>query len=302
MGEHEIIIDRVFAPEVSAAAWSRGLAAWERGGHPGRELKHDAATLVMAAQMAGRPVVVKRWSLDGLSKLKASLGAGRGQRHWAGAAWLARHKIATAPCLVLGHAADAGRRRDYLVMECLDGPTVLEVLRGARRRDAREMPRADAGAGRDPGAPAAQFGGRAIGIREELAIARELGRQISHMIAHGRFNRDHKPSNLIVVRRAGGMRVAVVDCVAILPLSRGGGAGQAVERMLASLVIEPLGDGVPPRRSLALATLRAVLGLERGGGAAVRQAGKRRMRGLWMSIAARVSAHGDPTPKVKPLV
>lgn len=295
VGEHEVIIDRVFAPGASSAAWSRGLTAWVRDGHPGRVLKHDATTLVVAAQLAGRAVVVKRWSLEGMSRLKAMLGAGRGQRHWAGAAWLARHKIATAPCLVLAHDGAAGVRRDYLVMDRLHGPSVLELLARAREPDAAQpRPRTRGGGG-----------GAGAGVRDELAIARQLGRQIAHMIAHGRFNRDHKPSNLMIVPAADGPGVAVIDCVAILPLSRGGGAGTALERMLASLYIEPLGVGVPPRRSLVLAALCAALGLEHralGSRAPGHPPGRRLVRGLWLSIAARVRAHGDAAPKVNPLV
>lgn len=296
-----VIIDRVFAPVVSAPAWSRALSAWIRAGEPGRVLKRDGPNLVSAAILGGRNVVIKRWTLDGFSKLKSALGAGRGERHWSGATWLARHRIATASCLVLAHDTAAGRRRDYLVMERLVGPTVLEVLTRAHQRDTRDTP---GEANRGPGATAERPAGQANGVRAELAIARELGRQIARMIANGRFNRDHKPSNLIIAAGADGPSVAVIDCVAILPLSRGGGAGVAMERMLASLAIEPLGVGVPPRRSLVVATLRAALGLERGGRSGARtsrRAARRRVRELWLSVAERVRAQGDPTPKVNPL-
>lgn len=305
-----VIIDRVFAPAVSTRAWSRFLSAWVRAGEPGRVLKRDGPNVVLAAHLGGRGVVIKRWNLDGLSRLKAALGAGRGERHWSGAAWLARHKIATAPCLVLAHDTAGGTRRDYLVMERLGGPTVLEVLTWARLRDTQDTsgtpatPDQRAAAGRDFIGTVRSSVRSSIGVRTELAIARELGRQIARMITHGRFNRDHKPSNLIVVTRADGLSVAVIDCVAILPVSRGGGAGGATERMLASLMIEPRGLGVPPRRSLVLATVRAVLGLERVGSAgarASRRTAKRRIRGLWLSVAARVIDQGDSSPRVNPL-
>ncbi|MBL8762614.1 MAG: hypothetical protein JNL50_15065 [Phycisphaerae bacterium] len=323
--EHGLVVDRVFAPGVSVAAWSRALGGWIAGGERGRVLKDDGATRVVAATLAGREVVVKRWTLRGLSKLKATLGAGRGARHWNGAAWLTRHKIATAPCLALAHESAGGARRDYLVMERLRGPSALEVLARGHRRDNRARSGIGGHDGHDGQAGHDGRGGRdrlrgpedprhshaagseppgAIGVREELAIARELGRQVRRMIAHARFNRDHKPSNLVVLSHAGRPSVAVIDCVAILPLSRGGGAGAALERTLASLYIEPLGVGVPPRRSLILSTLRAALWIEPAPGSVsipARCRAKRRVRALWLAVAARVAAHGDPTPRVHPL-
>lgn len=307
----QIIIDRVFAPGASGRAWARAISAWVRAGEPGRVLKCDGPHVVVAASMFGRAVVVKRWHHPPWTRFRSGISGSKSERHWRGAAWLTRHSIDTAPCLAMAHDATFIARRDYLIMEQLVGPTVLDVLAGARRRDTREGGHAGEGPFDGPRTAAGREDRASIGVRDELAIARAIGRQAARLIGLGRFNRDHKPSNLIVVRRSGGMRVAVIDCVAILPLSRGGGAGEAMERMLASLVIEPLGLGVSPRRSLILAALRGALELERGrsGGRAgghgvgspARRAGKGRVRGLWLSIAARVSAHGDPTPRVRPL-
>lgn len=279
-----VIIERVFAPGVSDAAWARALSWWAGAGEPGRVLKSDGPNVVIAASLLGRGVVVKRWRPSAWTRLRSTISGSKCERHWRGASWLARHGIGTAPCLAMGHDAALVARRDYLVMEELTGPTVLDVL--ARSADART-----------------------IGVREEHAIAREVGRQIAGMIAHGRFNRDHKPSNLIVVGRAGRVGLAVIDCVAILPLWRGGGAGAARERMLASLCIEPTELGVGPRRSLVLAALCAALGVERAGGRASRAgrggrggrgamrlspSAKRALRGVWRSVAARVRAHVGP--------
>lgn len=291
-----VIIDRVFAPGASLEAWGRAISAWVGAGAPGRLMKRDGPHVVVAASMFGRGVVVKRWRPSPWTRFRSWISGSKSQRHWRGAAWLSRHAIDTAPCLAMAHDASVIARCDYLVMEQLTGPTVLDVLAGARRRDAGEVSHADDAPLGNPCAVPRSDIRRAIGVRDELAIAREIGRQVARLIEHGRFNRDHKPSNLIVVRRPGGVRVAVIDCVAILPLWRGGGAGAAMERMLASLCIEPMGIGVVPRRSLVLATLRAALGIERGGrgggrgAAGMSSSAKQALRGAWRAVAARVRA------------
>lgn len=288
-----VVVDRVFAPEVSGRAWSRELERWVRAGEPGRVLKRDGPHVVVASGMFGRGVVVKRWLPSAWTRFRSGISGSKSERHWRGAAWLTRHGIDTARCLAMAHDASIIARCDYLIMEELTGPTVLDVLTRARQRDAGEPGHAGG-----TNAAASGAGRRAVGVREELAIAREVGRQIAGMIAHGRFNRDHKPSNLIVVWRGGRAGVAVIDCVAILPLWRGGGAGGSLERMLASLCIEPLGIGVVPRRSLVMATLCAALGIERGDGRGDRGAmrlspsSKLALRGVWRTVAARVRAQG----------
>lgn len=181
-------------------------------------------------------------------------------------------------------------------MERLSGPSVLEILAAARGR--HDSTRGDAA-----DAPQAAL----LGPRRQLALARELGRQLRRLIGHGRFNRDHKPSNLIVLSADHRPRVAIIDCVAILPVSRAGGPGEALQRMLASLYIEPSGVGAPPRRSLILATLHGALGIDRpaspGAPRILRshRVDRRRLRALWNSVADRVRSHGDPTPRVDPL-
>lgn len=262
--QRSLVIDRVAAQGESLAEWSHALGSWLGREDQSQVLKRDQATLVVAATLLGRAVVVKRWTLRGMSRLKSAMGAGRGVRHWNGAAWLARHTIPTARCLALAHDSLDGTRRDWLVMERLAGQSVLEMLAGG-----------------------------ATSPRRELAVARALGEQIRHMIAHGRFNRDHKPSNLIVLEASDATpHIAVIDCVAILPTARAGGAGAAMERMLASLVIEPLGVNIPPRRSLMLASLLAAVGQDGARASA---------RTLWRAVAARVAAHGDPVPRINPL-
>ncbi|MFG0327814.1 MAG: hypothetical protein ACF8SC_11170 [Phycisphaerales bacterium JB037] len=72
-------------------------------------------------------------------------------------------------------------------------------------------------------------------------LAPIVGRGVGRIVRAGLFNRDHKPSNLIVApdRRS----LAVIDTVAIRPTPF---PARSVERMFASLIIEPTGVCGPP--------------------------------------------------------
>ena len=144
--------------------------------------------------------------------------------------------------------------------------------------------------------------------RAQHAIARAVGEQIAQM--EELFNRDHKPSNLIVERwTTSAAPVAIIDCEGVRRATIPGAA-----RMFASLVIEPTGCGVRPRRALMMRAVRAFIDLELGIGtpeapihaprtnADVPRSEYRRMRRMVWDDAARVVAHhGDPRPKVNPL-
>lgn len=250
-----------------AAAWAVALAdgAWLDAA---RTLKADGGSRVVAARLRGREVVVKTRQLRGAwARLKCALGRGKGDRHWRGAALLAGKGVATARVLALARATIDGQESELLVMEFVPGPTLLGVM-------------ADVRAGRERG------GGP--GVREQHALARAVGAQVAQM--GDLFNRDHKPSNLIV--RSGG--VVLIDCEGVRRAVIPGAA-----RMFASLLIEPTGCGVPPRRALRMRALLAwaEAGDPRGGRAAHRAAA----RELWAEAARVVSHHGDPTPRVDPL-
>jgi hypothetical protein len=119
-----------------------------------------------------------------------------------------------------------------------------------------------------------------LAVRQEQALARAVGAQVAAFGAT--YNRDHKPSNLIVTREDGPPTIAVIDCVAVAD-------GADAERMFTSLVLEPLGCGCLPRRSLLA---RALAGYTPD---------RDRRRTIWRDVARRVREHGDPTPKVNPL-
>jgi tRNA A-37 threonylcarbamoyl transferase component Bud32 len=238
-------------------AWAATLQAFD--GDAARVLKSDAGVSVFAARLLGRDVVIKRWDLaTPWARAKAMFRASRGDRHWRGAARLARAGLRTAPCLALA-LEQAPVPRVWLVMEHIPGPTALECL-------------AD----------------RSLHILDQHALASALGRQIRALDDAGLYNRDHKPSNLILADHHAD-NLTVIDTVAIR-------RGRSPQRMLASLVIEPLGCGLSIRRSLAMRTLTAFLGL-----AGFDPRCRARRDGLWRDVQARIRAHGDPTPRTDPL-
>lgn len=253
-----------------AAAWRDALGdgAWMSSAS---ELKAEGGSRVVGAAVRGRGVVVKVRELRGAwARLKCVLGRGKGDRHWRGAALLAGKGVATARVLALARARVDGAESELLVMERVEGVTLLRVMAYVR-----------SGA---PGAP---------GVREQHALARAVGRQVAQM--GELFNRDHKPSNLMVEGIGGAEpRVVLIDCEGVRRAVIPGAA-----RMFASLVIEPTGCGVPPRRGLMMRALRA---WAEGAGAPASMKERRSMeRMMWAEAARVVAHHGDPTPRVNPL-
>ncbi len=267
----------------SAAAWSAALneAAWFGSS---QVLKEDSGSWVRRARVMGRDVVVKCRALNTVGRrVKHVLGMGHGGKHWRGAELLRRALVRTAGTILLARGRVAGGACELLVMEYLDGPTLLECLR-------------DAATGR-------------MAVKDQHAIARAVGSQMSKM--GWNFNRDHKPSNLIVLGAENSTpEIAVIDCVGVRFRQV-----LKTERMLASLVIEPTGCGVPPRRSLMMRVIRSHQEeLEKCYDPADEQdefpAGppetpRQRVRSLthleWRKAEAIVRSHSDPRPRVDPL-
>jgi tRNA A-37 threonylcarbamoyl transferase component Bud32 len=266
-----------------AARWGAALAdaSWIESS---LLLKQDGACWVRRAQVMGREVVMKCRGIDGVwARVKCALGRGKGDRHWRGTALLSGKGVKTARVFALARARVDGRDCELLAMEWLEGVTLLRMM-------------ADVQAGKGPG------------VRAEHAIARAVGEQLARM--QEVFNRDHKPSNLIVMDGAGGSpRIAIIDCEGVRRSAIPGAA-----RMFASLVIEPTGCGVRPRRALMMRAVRAYLSLTtaldtpdsprpRSRTLAALPAGQYRQlrRMLWGDAARVVAHHGDPTPRVNPL-
>lgn len=274
------------APGEDAGAWTNALSTvgWERRA---RVLKRDAGAEVLSVTLLGRDVVVKARELRGLDALKARFGASRAFRQWRGSAWLLDHGFRTAHPRALLVGSRGGLPVEVFVADALPGKSVLHHL-----------------ADED------------LSVRDEHAIARELGGLIARLNAAGRCNADGKPSNLIVVPRLpprDGLEVAVIDCAAIRRRSPLAHVAAAV-RMLADLAIEPRGVGVTVRRPLMMRVVDASVrwGVEHwlgrlGAAAAVRDDPKVRRamrtmrRTLWRRAARAVRDHRDPRPLVDPL-
>lgn len=244
-------VDRLCGGE-DPAAWEEELSSVRLD--PARAFKVDGGVGVYPAKIMGRDVVVKVWDMSSFwSRVKSWARVSRAWRHWRGAVWLAENGILTARPFVL--ARDRGPRghREWLVMERLDGPTLLDVVTSGKES-----------------------------TRREHALAAAAADQVSAMVGRGRYNRDHKPSNLVVgSRETGEPTLAVIDCVAILPCRRFDFG--AMRRMLFCLAIEPMGVGRPVRRSLCMRALTTI------------QAGS-----WWSEIAGMVVSHGDPRPRFVP--
>lgn len=233
-------------------------------------LKHtDRVAVVRAPIMLGdtpQDVVLKTeplrlgWGLRGLwHRVRLVLGVTRLDRHWKSAAKLqASGAFPTARCLALfrWHEAD---RQQYLtlVMEALPGRSLLEWMDQSS----------------------------SLSVRTQHALARAVGVQTRSMLERGLFNRDHKPSNLIVTA-LDPPSLALIDVVGV-----GAAGARAIEPVgpLASLMLEPMGCGVLPRRSLLMRTLKSF------------EPDPTARRRLLKRVASAVKAHGDPTPKDNPL-
>jgi tRNA A-37 threonylcarbamoyl transferase component Bud32 len=221
---------------------------------------------VWRARLLGRDVAVKRWELRGLARWKALVHAWRGDRHWRGAAWLMKHDIPTARPLVLAMDQES----QYLVMEWIAGRSILECL------DRRDLP-----------------------ARREHAMARSVGDLTMQLYRAGRFNRDHKPSNLIATGTSEREAIAIIDCVGLRRFWLDD--DDKLERMLASLYVEPLGCGCPPRRTLVLRAIRAT-GIRYSDGPSDAAANRRfSIRRAWDTAARIVRWHGDSRPRINPL-
>jgi tRNA A-37 threonylcarbamoyl transferase component Bud32 len=265
---------RKIAPEEAPRReeWARALAEFEPAG--ATPLKQDSGGGVYCKTMLDEDVVVKVWRHRSVGpRMKAALRQSPAERHWRNAAWLRQHGIATAQPLVL--AIDHSRASIVLIMKRVVGRTLLEHL-------AEGLP-----------------------PKREWPMARAVGRMLHRLEAAGRYNRDSKPSNLMVLRPDDPTpEIAIIDCVAIRRLPPLWWAPLRIAKMHSSLILEPTGCGCPPRRTQILRVL--VAKLEAAGAVLDRKFWrdnwvKEWLGGEWNEAGAIIQSHGDPTPKVNPL-
>ncbi|GAB4549934.1 MAG: hypothetical protein Tsb0013_11460 [Phycisphaerales bacterium] len=276
-GVHDLRIVRV--PKGGDDAGARLAHALTRGLwiDDATVLKDTPGATVFDATLAGTPVVIKTMRLDGLAdRVRADAGLSRLMRQWRGAQLLEKSGVRTAAPLVMcrGFGED-GAIVETLVIERIEGRSLLEHLRDRDLTD-----------------------------DEVRALTESMAVDLEAMWVRA-FNRDHKPSNLIVERTDTGVRAAVVDTVGVRRL-RGLGAGSNAKlaRMLASLWIEAVGVGCPPsvREAYRLVCRVCDAPTPKGG----RKPGWSRRRSygfartMWALASDIVHAHGDPTPRDSP--
>ncbi len=237
-------------------------------------LKRDKRSSVLAGRIDSLPVVVKCLLLDRPHHAFAMLLARtRGHRQWRGARLLASRGFASPELLVLSRGKRAGGLlawgRNFIetiVMERVEGPTLLEVIAG-------RAPEIDAAAPR------------------HTKLARAAGELVAAMSRAGLRNRDLKPSNIIVtpsphpVAAHRPFTLVQIDTVGV---ERRTDADRS--EMLFRLFVECVGTGNTPRRALRWRAALAATDNEPA-----------RARVLWRDVEARLRRHGDPTPRVNPL-
>ncbi len=252
-----------------AAAWRDALAqpGWASAA---TVLKEDRGSWVRRANLLGRDVVVKCRELNTIGRrFKHAIGMGHGAKHWRGAERLMRAGIATGRLLALMRMEVGGKRCEVLVLEFVEGKTLLEVLDEVAR-------------------------GVGPGVREQHAIARAVGQTIAAMDEACCHNRDLKPSNLIVAPADhGGAKIAVIDCVGVRRC-------EDTHANLTALTIEPIGCGCPPRRALWLSVLAFLYG-NRTRSREFRLCVHEIMLASIWSVEHAVQQHGDPRPRISPL-
>lgn len=253
-------------PGIDPAAWSAELAsgAWLAAS---KLLKSDGPSWVRRATLLGRDVVIKCRPAGRNETLKRLVRSTRGDRHWRGAAFLASHGFDTPETILLADALVDRTPSELLLTTFVDAPSLLEHLHA-----------------------------KDLDVKREHAAARALGQHISALLVAGRYNRDGKPSNLLLMPAGDTFRVVTLDCVAI----RRGRSFRAYKRSLANLLLEPIGTGSRPRLALCARVVRQLTG------APPRDPDERNLwwvdrANSWSKVQEHLAAHGDPTPRVDPL-
>ncbi len=231
-------------------------------------LKRDHQTSVWLVHVQGRDLVVKQWrTARPKRRLQALFRRTPAFTHWRAARRLERAAIPTARCIAIAR----GRRDDspceWLVMDHIQGQTVLRHL--AERN---------------------------LSPRQEHRLAEAVGSQIAQLAIACRGNRDHKPSNLIVqgeISEHEPPAIAVIDCVGV-------GRGARREWMAKALLAECLGTATLPRRTILLRCALA-MATDPMNDRASRADARQRARAIWHNTKRALVRHGDPTPRVNPL-
>jgi len=263
-----------FVREDSAAAEVDRLLMAIAGSPSRYEIKRDGADAVFAYES----LILKVHTPSGwLDRLRTRRQHGRLARQVQGAALLASARIFAPRTLAHGMASWSGQIVEILVIERIAGQTLLQLLAAPRGNPSAEHNAAD-----------------------------RAGELIARLLMAGLFNRDGKPSNLIVASEQG--HLCVIDSVGVRPLRTKREWHEAMARMLSSLLIEPLGVGLLVRRTLARRVLYSMhrclwaLQAEPGDDKPMDESWETQSsRAAWAMTAKQIAAHGNLRPKVSPL-
>ncbi len=266
---------------VGGAGHGDGAREWEeklRGLRASRDSEAIKGGTVLVWDDGGTKLVRKVRCVRGVfDRFKCAIGRGRLARQWDGAVWLREHGFATGVPRALGMGTTEAGRVEVMVLEYVEGETLIDLL--------------------------ADAAGRSGAVEKVAEIAAALAGTIAAMVRAGRFNRDFKPSNLVVTDVDGQVGVAQIDTAAI----RGCEARRldsAPVHMLTCLMLEPTGCGCPPT---ARQQVRVVRDLIRAWNAdsdddeeLSREVEKSGIRLLMEAVAKRVRRHGESRPKDDP--
>ncbi len=235
--------------------------------------KRTEESSVLRCMLRSRDLVLKTCRSKGVKGLLQGLSrSGRSHRQWQGSEWLRSIGVASPNCVAIVRGNRDGVSVETLVTEYVPGHTLLwQIARGVVHDD--------------PESPGSR------------AIAYAVGRDMAQIIKSGRYNRDHKPSNLVVTHAAPPIAsISTVDAVAILPVKLKDRV-DGIARMIASLLIEPMGSGHP----MPPAFLRRIVE-----SLAHEMVDAANVESWTHELTARaerlVESHGNPTPEHDPLV
>ncbi len=245
--------------------WERRLAAmfWTEGERIKRDRKGREVWRVEAEGSAG-PVAygVKARPLSGVrDRVRFRFGATDLGRSVLGSALLTARGFETPSVRVLGIVRTESGWVEALVTDWVEGRTLLSAW-------------ADPDGG------------------DRLTLAHRAGAHVGLLALHGVFNRDAKPSNVVIDSDGGFVMVDVGGA----RLS-GGDRERELARMVAAQGFEPTGVGAQPGAGAVLACVRAAL-RALGGSSGPDRRTRRRVIEL---LRREIKAHGDPAPKDDPL-
>lgn len=232
-----VVVLHSVAVVLYAESWGFSAAQWLAAINPAQQapdrltykVSVDGHALVWRTNLliAGqrRDVVIKSRPLaDWRARCQSLLHNTQHHRQWRGARLLQARGLRAAQPLALLRARTDDGMQELLVLAPIEGRTLLHMMSD-----------------------------KALPLEREHATARQIGTLLASLEQARLWNRDCKPSNLMIHPESSG--VTVLDTVAIRPWRPA-----AMARMLADLAREPLARGCLPRRALLMRAIAAAVG------------------------------------------